>query len=79
MLSVYPHGSGSLYIAQHAISSSHASSANYIAYVASASNADSVLYPISGSSGRGICLITTTQYKQMVALGRREICPFVID
>lgn len=76
MISVYPYASGSLYIASHAVSASYANSANYIAYVTSASKADVVIYPESGSRGKSVCLLTTAQYKEMVLTGKKEVCLF---
>lgn len=62
MLSVYPYASGSFYTSSYAISSSYANSAQYIAYVNTASNAATVLNPRSGSRGKSICLISTDMY-----------------
>ena len=76
MLSVYPYGSGSLYNAAYAISASYAGKISYIQYVLSSSNAGEVLYPQSGSRGKGICLLTTAQYLEMVASGKVEVCTF---
>lgn len=76
MLSVYPYGSGSLYTASYATTSSFANNVQFIAYVTSASNADTVLLPESGSRGKGICLLTTEQYLLMVSTGRVELCEF---
>ncbi len=76
MLSVYPFGSGSLYTASYAISSSYAISASFIAYVISASNAATVLYPQAGVRGKSVCLLTKTQFDEMVSTGKQEICNF---
>lgn len=76
MLSVYPYASGSLYNASHAITSSYAIKANYIAYVISSSTATTVLFPQSGSRGKSVCLLTTAQYLEMVSTGKVEICNF---
>jgi hypothetical protein len=76
MLSVYPFASGSLYIAGYAITASHASNVGLINYVVSASTAATVLFPQSGSRGKGVCLLTTQQYELMVATGRVESCSF---
>lgn len=76
MLSVYPHGSGSLYTATYATTSSYASSVKYIRYVMSASLAQQVLYPESGSTGKSVCILTTEQYKTLVATGKYETCKF---
>lgn len=77
MLTVYPFGTGSAYTASYSISSSFASSARFIKYVISASTADQVLFPISGSRGKGICLLTTEQYLLLSGSGARvENCDF---
>jgi len=67
MLSIFPFGSGSLYTASFAVSASHAVSASLIAYVTSASNADTVLEPRSGSRGQSVCLITFEQYQSLIS------------
>ncbi len=76
MLFTYPFGSGSLYTASYAISSSYALSASFIAYVMSASNADTVLYPQSGLRGKSVCLLTKVQFDDMVSNGKSELCNF---
>jgi len=76
VLSVYPYASGSSYIAGHAITSSYASNVSYIANVESASFAQTVLYPRSGSRGKSVCLLTQTQYLEMVSTGKMEVCNF---
>lgn len=76
MLAVYPYASGSLYTASYATTSSFANAAQFIAYVTSASTADTVLYPESGSQGKSICLLTINQFNTMVATGQVEICNF---
>lgn len=76
MLSVYPFGSGSLYSASFAVTASYAQSASYIAYVVSASNASTVLFPQSGSRGKGICFLTQEQVDEMILLNKLEICDF---
>lgn len=79
MLSVYPFGSGSLYTASYAISASCAVSASFIRSVVSASTAGTVLYPQSGSRGKGVCIITSAQYLSLQAgsgSGYVEICNF---
>ena len=76
MLSVYPFGSGSLYTASYAISSSYATSASFIAYVISASNAATILYPQAGARGKSVCLLTKVQFDEMVSPGKQEICNF---
>lgn len=67
MLSVYPFASGSLYTASFAVSSSFATSASLISYVSTASIADTVLFPQSGSRGKSVCLITFEQYQLLVS------------
>ena len=62
MLQVYPFGTGSLYTASFALTASYAATASSIAYVYTASNAGTVLYPQSGSRGKSVCLITNTEY-----------------
>ena len=76
MLSIYPYASGSLYIAGYATTASYATSVRLIKYVVSASVADTVLFPESGSRGKGVCLLTSEQYALMVATGRMESCSF---
>lgn len=76
MLSVYPFGSGSLYTATRAVSSSFAISASLVPYSITASNAGTVLYPESGSRGKGVCLLTREQYNLMVASSSVETCNF---
>jgi hypothetical protein len=79
MLSVYPFGSGSLYTASYALSSSYAATASGITYVYTASNAGIVLFPESGSEGKGICLITGTEYVQLQvskSFNYVEVCNF---
>lgn len=76
MRSVYPYASGSLYTASYATTASFANRVSFIQYVTSASNAQTILFPESGSQGRGICLLTTEQYLLMVATGRVERCDF---
>lgn len=74
MISVYPFGSGSFYTASYAITSSFASRVARISYVTSASRADTVLFPESGSRGKSICLLTTDQYLLLSSSGRVETC-----
>lgn len=76
MISVYPFGSGSLYTASYAISASYAVTTSNIVYAISASNTTTVLTPRSGSSGKGICLLTLAQYQDMVANNKLETCSF---
>jgi hypothetical protein len=76
MLSVYPYGTGSAYRASYAITSSVASSASFIGYVLSASKAETVLFPESGSRGKSICLLTKEQYEEMIVTGKMELCIF---
>jgi hypothetical protein len=76
MLTVYPYGSGSLYTTSFATTASFANRVKFISYVTSASNADTVLFPESGSRGKGVCLLTTAQYQLMIATGRVERCEF---
>ena len=74
MISVYPYASGSFYTASYATTSSIATRVQLISYVTTASRADTVLFPESGSRGKSICLLTTEQYNTMVATGQFEIC-----
>jgi len=74
MLSVYPFGSSSLYTASYAITSSFANRVALITYVTSASIANTVLFPESGSRGKSICLLTTEQYLLMSSSGKFETC-----
>lgn len=67
MLNFYPFGSGSLYTASFAISSSHSPVANFITYVTTASNATTILEPRSGSAGTSVCLITYEQYQSLIS------------
>jgi hypothetical protein len=79
MLSVYPFGSGSLYTASYAVTASCAVSASFIKSVVSASTAGLVLFPQSGSRGKGVCIITAAQYVSLQAGkldGYVEICNF---
>lgn len=76
MLTVYPYGSGSLYTASYATTASVAGRVEFIAYVISASNAQTVLFPESGSQGINMCLLTTDQYLLMISTGRVELCEF---
>lgn len=62
MLTVYPFASGSLYTASFSMASSFAGSANLIKYVDSASNANTILNPRSGSRGTSVCLITYAEF-----------------
>ena len=76
MLKFYPFASGSEYTASYAISSSHALNATTLTYTVSASVAETVTNPVSGSRGKSICLLTYQQYLLMVNSGSREICDF---
>lgn len=77
MLKIYPFGSGSFYTASHATTASFATSASLIANVTSASRAATILEPVSGSRGKGICLITYEQYLRMLAdPSVLEVCRF---
>lgn len=79
MLSVYPYGTGSLYTASYALSASYANTAQTYFYAKSASLAGKVLYPRSGSMGKGVCLLTNTQYatlQENIFEGLLEVCPF---
>lgn len=75
MLTIYPYGSGSLYTASYATTASFASTVQLISYVTSASNADTVLFPESGSRGKSTCLLTLDQYNILVSTGQMEVCP----
>lgn len=77
MINVYPYASGSLYTASYAITASYATSASFINYVFTASKADTVLYPESGSVGLSICLLTTEQYYEISgSTNKVEVCDF---
>jgi hypothetical protein len=76
MRKIYPFASGSLYTASYAVVASYATSTQFIAYVVSASNAATVLYPQSGSLGKSVCLLTSAQYDEMIELNKREVCDF---
>lgn len=81
MLRVYPFASGSLYTSSYAITSSYADSASLAAYTQTASKADTILKPRSGSRGKSICLLTTTQYFELSASintppTKYELCNF---
>jgi len=78
MISVYPFGSGSLYTASYAISASYAPSASLYVPVVTASYAGKILYPRSGSTGKGICLLTQAQAIELYASGQTkiDICNF---
>ncbi len=77
MNNVNPYASGSLYTSSFAITSSYAISASFINNVVTASKADRVLYPQSGSRGIGICLLSTEQYYQISGSATRvELCDF---
>lgn len=76
MRQIYPFASGSLYTASYAVTASYAPTASFITYVVTASNAATILYPQSGSRGKSICLLTTEQYEEMIALNKLEICNF---
>lgn len=68
MIKVYPFASGSEYTASFAVSSSYAVNVASAGYVYSASKADVVLSPVSGSSAAvNVCLITYNQYLEMLA------------
>jgi hypothetical protein len=62
-LYMYPFASGSLYVASYAVTSSYATSARLADTATSASTADLILTPRSGSLGTSICLLTTSQYQ----------------
>ena len=78
MLQIYPYASGSFYTASFAISSSFATTAQGIDYVLTASIADTVINPTSGSAALiNICLITFEQYQALLqTTGNYEICTF---
>lgn len=78
MLSVYPYGSGSFYTASFALTASFAISASGIDYVFTASNAQTILNPRSGSAAAiNVCLITGDQYiKMLESINNYEICTF---
>lgn len=77
MINVYPYASGSLYTASYAITASYSVSASFINYVFTASKADTVLNPRSGSLGLGVCLLTTEQYYEISGSNTRvEVCDF---
>jgi len=76
MLKFYPFASGSLYTASYAVSASHALNATNLTYTVSASVAEYISNPVSGSRGKSVCLLTYSQYLLMVNSGSREICDF---
>lgn len=78
MLSVYPYASGSLYTASYATTASFANNVRLISYVTSASRADTVLEPTSGSRGKSVCLLTRAQYDILIATNVFETCNFNI-
>lgn len=78
VLQIYPYASGSFYTASFAISSSFATTAQDIDYVFTASIADTVINPTSGSPALiNICLITYEQYLALLETpGNYENCTF---
>jgi len=66
MLKVYPFGSGSFYTASYAVTASSATSASLIVSVPTASTAQTVLQFVSGSRGKGVCLISYEDYQAML-------------
>lgn len=63
MINVFPFGTGSAVVNSFAITSSNATSAQRLAYVATASVAGTVLNPQTGTKASvNICLITYDQY-----------------
>lgn len=76
MISVYPFASGSLYTASYAVSTSFATSASFVEYVFTASNAGTVLFPVSGPPGKGICLLTEAQFNYLFNNNLAETCDF---
>jgi hypothetical protein len=67
VISVYPFGSGSLYTASFAVSSSFATFAKNLNSAITASNAKTVLTPREGLRGKSICLLTNSQYQELLA------------
>lgn len=68
MIKVYPFASGSEYTASFAISASHANTAHTAGYVYTASLANEVIFPTSGSAAAvNICRITYDQYLQILS------------
>lgn len=79
MLKVYPFGSGSEYTASYAVTSSYAPIADRLEYVYTASVAGTVQNPTSGSAAsKNICLITYSQYLDLIANPgtKKEQCTF---
>lgn len=68
MLSVYPFGSGSLYTASFAISSSYANQALYLTYTHTSSFALTGSYGEKGIRGYPeVCIITYEQYQKLIS------------
>ena len=78
MINVYPFGSGSVYTASFALTSSYAVSASFLNYAISASKAEYVLNPQQGIRGKSVCLITYAEYQDLLAnpLTRIESCSY---
>jgi hypothetical protein len=67
MIKVYPFASGSEFTASYAVTASYATSASSAGYVYTASVAEQVLYPQSGSDAAvNLCLITYQQYLELL-------------
>ena len=78
MISVYPFASGSLYTASFALSSSHATVAEYLNYVHTASFAETGSFGPQGARGYPeVCTITYDQYLKLIADPTlKEVCVF---
>jgi len=77
MLNVFPFATGSAVTASYALSGSFAQSADFLAYVTTASVAlEGPLGP-RGTRGADVCLLTFEQYQQMLLNPLLvENCPF---
>lgn len=68
MIKVYPFASGSLYTASYAVTASYSSTATFLIGSISASTAEFVVNPESGSRGMpDICYIRYDQYLLLVS------------
>jgi hypothetical protein len=75
VLKVFPFGSGSEFTASYAVTSSFAQSAAKYQAAITASNAGTVLVPVSGSRpAKEICVITYSQYQQILNGTHFENC-----
>lgn len=76
MINVYPFGSGSIYTASYAVTSSYAFGASLITYVTSASKAGVISNPRSGSDGVGVCKISYEDYQALKTYNYIDECNF---